>query len=96
MNKSDAIKIIYRIEEDCELLGKMVVRTSEDREVLDGETKRNLQDSILRSISTLETMDSYLGTYMRMGKTDKYISVDRIINLPVEKVTLSELIEKQK
>lgn len=65
------------MEEDASLLA-IIMAKNIGREVVEGEQYREMVRSTLTSIADLETVDSYLGTFERRGKTDRYVSTDRI------------------
>ena len=74
MNTRDALKIAHRIEEDIDLLKRMVRSASEERFIIDGKAMRSLQLAIISILGHAETIDSYLNSFEYIGrKSDQYI-----------------------
>lgn len=81
MNKPDALKICRRIQEDTDMLSRFLKNTVKDREMITGQEKRFFESSLLASISNLETFDSYIGTFERIGPSvDKYVAIRQIVS----------------
>ena len=91
MIKNDTIKILHRMEEDSSLLA-IILSKNIGREVLEGELYRELVRSTLTILADVETVDSYLGTFERRGKVDRYVSTDRIQNSTAIVVTPNQTI----
>ena len=80
MNQIDAIKISRRVEDDLDLLKRMIQSSREAGLIMNGETMRALEDSQMHIRASAETIDSELNVYQYLGKkTDTYIPTRTIL-----------------
>ena len=80
MNQIDAIKISRRVEDDLDLLKRMIQSSREAGFIMNGEMMRALEDSQMHIRASAETIDSELNVYQYLGKkTDTYIPTRTIL-----------------
>ena len=93
MNQIDAIKISRRVEDDLDLLKRMIQSSREAGLIMNGETMRALEDSQLHIRASAETIDSELNTYQYLGtKTDTYIPTRTILRTTADIVVKNNLL----
>ena len=97
MNQIDAIKISRRVEDDLDLLKRMIQSSREAGLIMNGETMRALEDSQLHIRASAETIDSELNVYQYLGKkTDTYIPTRTILRSTADIVVKNNIMHDGK
>jgi len=97
MDQVDAIKISRRVEDDLDLLKRMIQSSREAGLIMNGETMRALEDSQLHIRASAETIDSELNVYQYLGKkTDTYIPTRTILRSTADIVVKNNIMSDGK
>ena len=93
MNQIDAIKISRRVEDDLDLLKRMIQSSRETGLIMKGETMRDLTSSLRKILADAETIDSELNVYQYLGtKTDTYIPTRTVIRSTADIIVKNPLL----